>query len=205
MANFSCPKLEYLDISHNKLEKINEAWTGHPSLKIVKSVENKFKTIAVFKNMPKLEELWVANNNIGSLVGADGLPSLKKLHLRHNKIEKIEEEGLPELPALEYLNLRTNKINDLDNLFRVFAAFGNLKSMNFLNCPVELGYSSMNMFLGDCLAKKPDITRFCKVDVVDKHRLEAVFVSKYKWGKAEEERKRLEEEERKKAEAEGEG
>jgi Leucine-rich repeat (LRR) protein len=127
MANFSCPKLEYLDISYNKLEKINEAWTGHPSLKIVKSVENKFKTIAVFKNMPKLEELYIANNNISSLVGLDGVPNLKRLHIRHNKIEKIEEEGLPELAMLEYLNLRTNKVNDLDNLFRLFAAFGSLK------------------------------------------------------------------------------
>jgi Leucine-rich repeat (LRR) protein len=157
MPNLSCPRLEYLDITNNKLEKINEGWTGHPSLKIVKAVDNKFKSIAVFKNMPKLEELWLANNNIGSLVGADGLPSLRKLHLRHNKIEKIEEEGLPELPALEYLNLRTNKIEGVENLHRIFAAFGNLKSMNFLNCPLELTYSSMNMFLGECLAKKPDI------------------------------------------------
>jgi Leucine-rich repeat (LRR) protein len=94
---------------------------------VLKSVENKFKTIAVFKNMPKLEELWASNNNIASLVGLDGVPALKKLHLRHNKIEKIEEEGLPDLQALEYLNLRTNKIADLENLFRLFAAFPAVK------------------------------------------------------------------------------
>ena len=50
--------------------------------------------------MPKLEELYLSNNNISSLIGLEGVPELKKLHLRHNKIEKIEEEGLPELPAL---------------------------------------------------------------------------------------------------------
>jgi Leucine-rich repeat (LRR) protein len=60
--------------------------------------------------MPRLEELYVQNNSVSSLVGLEGVPALKKLHLRHNKIEKIEEEGLPELPALEFLNLRTNKI-----------------------------------------------------------------------------------------------
>lgn len=113
------PKLEYLDISYNKLEKVNEGWNGHPSIKIFKSIENKFKSLAPFKNMPKLEELYLSDNNIGALTGYENLPKLRKLHLRHNKIEKIEEE-LVELPALEYLNLRTNKIPDLENLFRLF-------------------------------------------------------------------------------------
>lgn len=197
------PKLEYLDISYNKIEKINEGWTGHPNLKILKSVENKFKTLAPFKNMPKLEELYLANNAITALSGYDGLPSLKKLHLRHNKIAKIEEE-MPDLPQLEYLNLRTNAIPDLDNLFRLFI-FANLKSINVLNCPVELGYSSMNVFMADVLAKNPSMKRFCKVDVTDKYRLEAVYLAKYKWEKAEDERKRLEAEEKAKNPGEDEG
>ena len=50
--------------------------------------------------MPKLEELWASNNAITSLVGLDGCGALKKLHLRHNKIEKIEEEGLPTIETL---------------------------------------------------------------------------------------------------------
>ena len=77
--------------------------------------------------MPKLEELWASNNAIGSLVGLDGCGALKKLHLRHNKIEKIEEEGLPSIETLEYLNLRTNKIPDLENLYRLFGAFPAVK------------------------------------------------------------------------------
>jgi hypothetical protein len=71
--------------------------------------------------------------------------------------------------------------------------------LNFLNCPVELNYSSMNVFIADCLARKPDITRFCKVDIQDKNRNEAVFVAKYKWKKAEEKRVEGEEEEKRKA------
>jgi Leucine-rich repeat (LRR) protein len=49
-------------------------------------------------------------------VGLEGVPNLKKLNLRHNKIDKIdgggedEKPNLPDLPALEYLNLRTNGI-----------------------------------------------------------------------------------------------
>ena len=70
--------------------------------------------------MPKLQELYIQNNNISSLVGIEGVSELKILNVRHNKIEKIEDEGLPELPALEYLNLRTNKLATMDDLVRLF-------------------------------------------------------------------------------------
>ena len=134
LAAFKLPKLEYLDISYNKLEKINEGWAGHPTLKVVKSVDNKFKSLAPFKNMPKLESLYLANNSVSTLTGCEGLTSLKFLHLRSNKIEKIEEE-LPELPALEYLNLRSNKIPDLENMLRLFTTYGaTLKDLNVINC-----------------------------------------------------------------------
>lgn len=54
LAGIKLPKLEYLDIGYNKLEKVNEAWTGHPNLRILKTVDNKFKTFAAFKAMPLL-------------------------------------------------------------------------------------------------------------------------------------------------------
>jgi Leucine-rich repeat (LRR) protein len=53
------PSLEYLDISHNKLEKVNEAWNGHPKLKYLNAADNKFKSLAPFKNCVKLEELYL--------------------------------------------------------------------------------------------------------------------------------------------------
>lgn len=57
--NFVLPALEYLDVSHNKLEKINEGWKGHQNIKILKSIENKFKSLAPFKDLPRLEELYL--------------------------------------------------------------------------------------------------------------------------------------------------
>ena len=60
LVGIKAPKLEYLDISYNRLEKVNESWNGHPNIKIMKSVDNKFKNLAPFKDMPKLEELYVA-------------------------------------------------------------------------------------------------------------------------------------------------
>lgn len=60
LVGLKLPKLEYLDISYNKLEKVNEAWTGHPNIKVLKSIENKFKNLGPFKECSKLEELYLA-------------------------------------------------------------------------------------------------------------------------------------------------
>mgnify|MGYP001070827306 CR=1 FL=1 len=133
--------------------------------------------------MPKLEELYLANNSIASLNGYEGLPSLKILHMRRNKIEKIDDE-IPELPALEYLNLRSNKIPNMENLVKLFQ-YPSLKDINVINCPVELSYSSMNVFVAEILIKNPKMVRFCKVSINDAHKLEAVFLAKFQFGKAE--------------------
>jgi Leucine-rich repeat (LRR) protein len=45
LTAIKCPKLEILDIGFNKLEKVNESWTGHPNLKVLKTVDNKFKSL----------------------------------------------------------------------------------------------------------------------------------------------------------------
>lgn len=97
---FKLPKLEYLDISYNKLEKANDQWAGHPNIRILKSVDNKFKSLTVLKSMPKLEQLYFANNQLTVLSGWEQIPALRKLHLRRNKIEKFDEE-LPPLENLE--------------------------------------------------------------------------------------------------------
>lgn len=149
--------------------------------------------------------MYLANNVIASLVGCEGLDKLKFLHLRRNKIEKIEEEGLPDLPALEYLNLRSNKIPDLDNLHRLIEKyFESLQDLNVINCQVELDQSSMNIFIAEVLKKKqyPKIKRFCKVEITDAHRFESIFYAQYLYNKEMEEKKRREEEERRKQEEE---
>jgi Leucine-rich repeat (LRR) protein len=114
-----CPKLEYLNLSGNKMEKVNEGWTGHANIRILECRDNKYKSLAPFKNMPRLEVLYMADNLMTSLSGWESLPSLKRLHLRKNKIEKMEEE-VPELPSLVYLNLRSNNIQSMDMLARLF-------------------------------------------------------------------------------------
>jgi Leucine-rich repeat (LRR) protein len=105
--------LEYLDISYNKIEKVSDGWTGHPNIKFLKGVDNKFKNLAPFKDMPKLEELYLASNVVTNIIGYETMPKLKKLHLRKNRIEKIDDE-MPPLDSIEYLNLRGNKVPNLE-------------------------------------------------------------------------------------------
>ncbi len=105
----------------------------------------------------------MANNAITLLGSWDGMPALKKLHLRRNKIEKIDEE-CPPLEALEYINLRANKIANMENLERLFKN-PNLRDISVLNNPVEQNYSSFNILLAELLIKNPKLKRFCKVEV----------------------------------------
>ena len=200
LPGIKLPRLEYLDIGFNKLEKVSEAWTGHPNLQTLKSVDNKFKSLAIFKALPKLENLFVANNQISVLNGWDQMPELRRLHIRRNKIEKMDEE-LPPHEKLESINLRSNKISSMDFIDRLLK-WERLTDINVLNNPVEMNVSSFNILVADVLARKPSMVRFCKHKVGEANRLEAWYYKQYKWQRSEEERYKREEEERRKAEAE---
>ena len=181
---FKCPKLEYLDISYNKMDKVSEAWTTHEKMRVVKCIGNNFKNLAIFKNMPNLEELNMSNNNVAALSGWESLPKLRKLNLKRNKIEKIEEEGLPELPALEKLNLHANKLGDIDNVCRLFQ-FPLLVDINVMKNPVETNSTHFSLLIAEIVAKNTKIQRFCKVKITEQNKLEAVHLAKYRFDKAE--------------------
>ena len=90
----------------------------------------------------------------------------------------------------------------LDQVEKLYTVFPSLTDINVLGNPVEKSLPTFNLLLAEILIKNPKIKRFCKVVVNDTHKLEAVYLAKYRWTKSEEERKKKEEEERKKAEAE---
>jgi len=99
------------------------------------------------------------------------------------------------------LNLRGNKVLNLEQVAKLFV-FTNLTDINVLGCPVERNASSMNLLIAELLILNPKIQRFCKIQITDQNKLEAVYLAKLRWQKSEEERIKREEEERKKAEAE---
>ena len=178
---FKCPKLDYLNISGNKLEKVNEGWTGHPTLRTLCAVDNKFKNLNNFKALPNLEELYLQANLIVQFNGWEGgLPKLKRLNLRRNKIANIDDE-LPELPELEWLNLRHNAIENLQVCFKVFTFAPKIVDINIINNPCDQSCTSFNLLMAEFLVKKPSLTRFCKTRVTERHQLEAVHLGHYKW------------------------
>ena len=173
------PKLEYLNLSNNKMEKVNDQWTGHPNVRILCCADNKYKSLAPFKSMPLLEELYMASNAITSLSGWESLPMLSKLHLRNNNIDKIDDE-LPELPSLKYINLRRNNIQSLEVLEKLFQ-FTTLTDVNIKKNPVEVEATSFNMLLAEMLRKSTKLERFCKIKVEESSRLDAIFLAEYKY------------------------
>lgn len=126
-----------------------------------------------------------------ALAGWESLPALKKLHLRRNKISKIDEEGLPPLPELVYLNLRKNAFDDLTIVMRVLnpELCPNIKDINILNNPCDINCSSINILIAEFLTKKPALERVCKRKIMESNKLEAVHLAHYRWDKSEEERK----------------
>jgi Leucine-rich repeat (LRR) protein len=112
--------------------------------------------------MPALRELFMANNAVTVLGGWEGMPALKKLHLRRNKIDKVQEEEFVPLEQLEYLNLRANKIASMDTLAQLLKN-PILFDISVLNNPVEQNCSNFNVLMADVLSKQPKMIRFCKV------------------------------------------
>jgi Leucine-rich repeat (LRR) protein len=171
-------------------------------LRVFKSVDNKFKNLNVLKEMPKLEEAYLANNPIATLSGWENIPSIKKLHLRKTKIEKFDDE-IPELPNLQYLNLRGNKIGTFEMVTKLFS-FPALTDINVLGNPVIKKATSINLILADLLIINNKIVRFCKISIDEQHKFEAIHLANYRYLKSEEERKAKEKADKEKEEAEAE-
>lgn len=79
----------------------------------------------------------------------------------------------------------------MERLFK----FEKLTDINVLNNPVEQNATSFNIFVADAVSRRPQITRFCKVEITEANRLEAVYLKEWRWTKSEEERKKKEKEE----------
>jgi len=104
----------------------------------------------------------MANNAVTVLGGWEGMPALKRLHLRRNKVEKVQEEDFVPLEQLEYLNLRANKIPSME-VFEKLLKNPVCFDISVLNNPVEQNCSSFNVLMADVLSRQPKMVRFCKV------------------------------------------
>jgi Leucine-rich repeat (LRR) protein/tetratricopeptide (TPR) repeat protein len=138
------PQLTYLDVSNNKLTKIE----GVSQLSLLSQLllyNNEIEEMVALDTLANLKLLSLENNHIRSIRGLEKNISLQYLYLWRNKIQKIEgldtlkqliylalsynnievPEGLSQLTALEILHLGNNSLNTIDQL-------AELKSLRYL-------------------------------------------------------------------------
>lgn len=192
------PKLEYLDVSGNAITKYDKIEGGHKSLSIFKGNQNKFKSLLFFKEMPKLKEIHLKENIVSIINDYEGLPELRVLNLRQNRIEKLEED-LPELANLVTLNVRGNKISNKDYLKKLLN-YPQLKNFNIMENPVL--EASGEFAVHEIININSKLKKVNKVEVTPKILQEAIFLGELHHKKAEEERIQKEKETQEKADKE---
>ncbi len=194
------PKLQYLDVSGNSIAKYERIEGGHPALTVFKANQNKFKSLYFFKDMPKLREIHLADNMVAAMNDYENVPELRVLNLKHNKIEKLDED-LPELPNLARLCLKGNKISNKEYV-RKLVQYPALKRINILENPV---FDPGNEYaVHEVVMMNTKLAKVNGVDITPTILQEAIFLGDLQWRKQEEERIAKEKEEKEKADREAE-
>ncbi|KAJ7993831.1 hypothetical protein DPEC_G00258790 [Dallia pectoralis] len=93
-----CERLQFLNISHNVIEKIEK-----------------------LEKLHKLRELHLCNNRINKIEGLEHMTNLQILNLSCNNIEHMPTWLPKKLRSLRTLNLQQNKISSLDEVSRLKA------------------------------------------------------------------------------------
>lgn len=114
-----------------------------PNLTSLKIYDNNFRVFdnEIFKNLNKLEYLWVEKQNLGPLEANyfKGLTNLKKLKLQHCQIKQIDPNAFDDLTNLVKLDLPTNQVEKI-----IPGTFKNLKKLEEL----QLSGNSIKNFTG---------------------------------------------------------
>ncbi|RYG69626.1 leucine-rich repeat domain-containing protein [archaeon] len=110
----TCQGLEKLELYDNHIEYITGIQTLH-SLRILDLSFNSIRQLVdLGRSVPRLQELYVAQNKLRKIEGLQGLPHLRLLDLGANRIRAIE--GLENCTQLRSLWLGKNKIEQIEGL-----------------------------------------------------------------------------------------
>ncbi|KAG6449620.1 leucine-rich repeats and immunoglobulin-like domains protein 3 [Manduca sexta] len=130
-----------LDISHNRLNNVTNAFNDLINLNVLKLDKNMLHSIPNLLHLEQIQELNLNRNNIKS-IDTGHFPensSIRTLNLNSNHIKIIQEGALNNLTNLEVLKLNRNEIKSLPN--HLFMNQMNLKTL-------ELNHNKLHMING---------------------------------------------------------
>lgn len=171
-AGISHNILEILELNHNNIDEV----TLNPyDLKNLKTLELRGNMLTTTNGIffPGLICLYIAENQIEKLDGLEILVNLKILHLRSNKLSRLD--GFSSRCAkLSYLNLRNNEITKISEIQKL-SCLPALETLIIFENPA-INYreeDEENMYRQIVLAMLPDLVRIDKDPVLYKEKREA--------------------------------
>lgn len=109
MKNF--PKLRYFNASFNEIKYLEpNTFLECKKLEIISLSHNNLVTV-LFDNLPNLLALYLRSNSLANMYGAyTNLPKLEILNVAENNIALIADRSFQTLESLKYLNISNNKL-----------------------------------------------------------------------------------------------
>ncbi|XP_040517543.1 leucine-rich repeat-containing protein 23 isoform X2 [Gallus gallus] len=117
MEGITHPHLTSLSLKGNKIPTALGLSQALYSLRTLELRGNKLESTAGLY-LPKLKNLYLAQNAIRSLEGLEALEQLSTLHLRDNELETLDGFS-SSMKCLQYLNLRNNGISSLQEVAKL--------------------------------------------------------------------------------------
>lgn len=127
------PILESIDISNNKIQKVDVDFSCFHKLKEINLSYNEINDIKRLILSESLEKLFIHKNKLSNIYWMSGYNNLKELNLSYNNISNID--FLSKYTKLKNLKLHRNNIINISVL-------GDLKSLGIL----KLEYNNINDF-----------------------------------------------------------
>lgn len=168
--------LQWLDASRNKLQQVDLA-EAIPMLAYLDLSGNQLNMLEI-PDCPKLQYLYLNNNQLEKLAFRASLSALEILHLRNNKLENLPDNFLT-LTSLETLYLHGNPLSSIPkDLIAEGERENSLsKVRNYLESLVQAGDKVVEndevklVLLGNSTAGKSSLVRYLKDQIYDEQSL----------------------------------
>jgi len=174
------PRLRYLNLNQNMLFEVKNIVPDMMKNLTVLELRGNHMTddglVGLAPLASSLEILFLAQNDLTSLIGVEPLTSLRRLHVRGNRINSLT--GLHQgHDKLEYLNMRENEIAAIEDLQTLAVLSQKFKSLNMMSNPLSGGTEDepdpQDGFRLEVIVHCPQLERLDKVDVDAEERSEA--------------------------------